>query len=831
MIRLYLLFLYLIPIALFAQNNIGCGVTTLENISWQCVGPFHNNEQITNQNFGAIAAICVNPNNTKEIYIGTYSAGLWYTNNEGNTWQNITRNYNATIGGVWKIYVDFDKKERNIYLATGSEYLWSEGVAAGILYSNDGGVSWQKSIFPDMVWTISSPLIKHLERATNNKNIFYCNVNGAVFKSVNSCKSFELFFPTTNEHNSIYNRVGYHSFSSIALASDNSTLLLSTNSKTWWDGSKAVELPNQFIQLKNVHTNSVTATDITTIIESESGISAKKYCGGVIISSCKSANNIMHIFRTYGNNGEPITIEEYNVETNKIDKHISPYTGREKFDAEWFCGITCCANNPKKHYLSGTMLALSTDNKQRFPLLYNYSHGENNIPHADIRSTVYVPLKDSVGYIYLGTDGGLSLSTDGGKTFKNLNGKQLPITEFYGLDVHPVNGKVTLGAQDNGFATYNPATKLWKFAINGDGYDVEYNLKDTNLLLGATNSQQLIVSHSGEVPLDNFYNLHKRGESPQVGIIKCLPNGSNYYLGGNNIYCNKFKDKEWSSTSVPNIGNFIFAYDVCAANTNIMYAANVWNEAKGGLLKTIDGGDNWQDISSNVKIAGNTNFSISSYRIHKILCHPNNEDEIWICLGYKSDYMQVCNGVTRVIYSADGGSTFVDYSEGLSVFPVLDLVYLNGSNGQMIAATSNGIYCKNSYYTKWALLGSNQPKAIISELKVDYTNSKLYASTYGNGLWCMDIKEYINIGSKTIKATIADTAITYNGDYLYNSLDLSTKAKLIITQPLYVMPGRKISMYSYDQIQILPTGKLISLAKNDKAIIIIKPSKKWWMFW
>ena len=56
-------------------------------LEWRSIGPAWAS--------GRIADFAVNPNNTKEFYVGVASGGVWKTTNNGTTWKPIFDKYGS----------------------------------------------------------------------------------------------------------------------------------------------------------------------------------------------------------------------------------------------------------------------------------------------------------------------------------------------------------------------------------------------------------------------------------------------------------------------------------------------------------------------------------------------------------------------------------------------------------------------------------------------------------------------------------------------------------------------------------------------------------------
>ncbi len=112
--------------ATMAKNSL------VKNIPFENIGPTVMS--------GRVVDIDVNPNNTVEFYVGYASGGLWYTNNNGNTFTPVLDN--APTQNIGDIAVDW--KNGTIWVGTGENNSSRSSYAGiGVLKSTDKGETWK----------------------------------------------------------------------------------------------------------------------------------------------------------------------------------------------------------------------------------------------------------------------------------------------------------------------------------------------------------------------------------------------------------------------------------------------------------------------------------------------------------------------------------------------------------------------------------------------------------------------------------------------------------------------------------------------------------------
>ena len=90
--------------------------------------------------------------------------------------------------------------------------------------------------------------------------------------------------------------------------------------------------------------------------------------------------------------------------------------------------------------------------------------------------------------------------------------------------------------------------------------------------------------------------------------------------------------------------------------------------------------------------------------------------------------------------SIDGGNNWTNISGTLPNIPV-NCIELdkNNTNEAVYIGTDLGVYTTDSTLTDWILFNNDLPHVIVNELEIQYQSNKLFAATYGRGLWSIDL--------------------------------------------------------------------------------------------
>jgi hypothetical protein len=204
------------------------------------------------------------------------------------------------------------------------------------------------------------------------------------------------------------------------------------------------------------------------------------------------------------------------------------------------------------------------------------------------------------------------------------------------------------------------------------------------------------------------------------------------------------------------------------------------------------------------------NGNLFNTRIHAICVSPTDPEKVWISLGYFGDYYDLCKTSVRVVYSPDGGNSWIDVSNGLPSYYVTDIVYYDGSQDALFASTYEGIYLKSSLTGDWKLFSTNFPKCIVSELNINYCRGKIIAATYGRGLWECDLPE-IKLSPKILKGKIMlGTESTAEALFYTTDISLHKKASLYINCTLHMPKGKSIYLRNKNQLTYGPNGRIVN---------------------
>lgn len=416
---------------------------------------------------------------------------------------------------------------------------------------------------------------------------------------------------------------------------------------------------------------------------------------------------------------------------------------------------------------------------------------------------------------YQGNDGGIYRTTDNGTTWVDISG-DLVISQMYRLGVSQSDGKVIAGLQDNG-------TKLmqtggtWTDVIGGDGMECAINPVNPNVMYGEVYYGNMERSTNGGV---SWTSIKPSGSGNGQWITPFTLDPSvptTIYAGFARIYKSTNQGTSWTTIS-PNFGIGAMSYvNVAPSNSNYIYAGT-----GNALRRTVDGGTNW------------TTMTTPGSGTAMMAVHPLDPNTIY---AVRQNY----SAGAKVYKSTDGGATWTNISGSLPNLPANCIVYANCTQDGLYVGMDVGVYYRDNTLSDWILHNDNLPNVEIYELEIDYTEKKIYAATYGRGMWKADLYDSdplisVTAGTLTNPTTCGGTdgsiVLNFtnvpNGSYTitYKRNGMSTSQTVSVTSGSGTLTG--LDAASYSEFSITATGCTGSLSGplvlTDPAVPVVNPT-------
>lgn len=289
------------------------------------------------------------------------------------------------------------------------------------------------------------------------------------------------------------------------------------------------------------------------------------------------------------------------------------------------------------------------------------------------------------------------------------------ISQMYRGSASQTDAKVIAGLQDNG-TKLRSTSGTWTDEIGGDGMECAIDPSNSNYMYGTLYYGDLRFSSNGGSSWSNITPSGSTGAwvSPFL-IDPTTP--STIYIGHKSLYKSTNRGSAWTNISSTLTGNNnISQIAVAPSNSNIIFIS--WYQSGTyKYAKTTDGGSTW--TTANLP----SNSSITSIAIDPV--DPN----IVYCT-----FSNFTSGA-KVYMTTNGGSTWSNFSGTLPNIPANKIICQTGSDGGVYLGMDVGIYYRDNSMSDWGLYNSGLPNVEIYDLEIRYSDNKLFAITYGRGLW------------------------------------------------------------------------------------------------
>ncbi len=703
---------------------------------------------------GRLDCIAFSPTDTNIIYIGSGGGGgLWKYNIALDSSVSLNTDHIPAHNGVGAVAAIPGR----LIIATGDCYVnvwWSEwpNTCTGVYYSDNDGVSWNNA----NVYNADSSLVS-LSYGTNynyvshiavdpsdSSHLFMTFYNIAVIYDTDSKHSGALYVSHdagSNWYEVNDNALGNRYFQDVAFDPVHPNLVYASSQRLY----KSIDGGNTWADVTG-KLNSLPAAPTGTL-------ASQVYRMWLMVPNkgCAAAdsNNVAAVVAIPSSSDLLLYHSTDAFNSSLSNSLVLSQADELQLVMPFHYGMKM-TQDPNQLYMGGNVLQFSVDGGANF--YTNRSYSANDI-HNDCQQIGVPPYNGhNAGVVYACTDGGLFRSTDSSQTFTAHN-KGLIVNQIWGLGVSQVDNTLLAGAQDNS-SWHKDNTGTWTAVDYGDGNrfcavnsnnTAQYAWTDPQSNSGVTTTGGAIITTTGISQRPYMYEHDK----PNTLLIAT----DRFYRVNNGVvsYGDIFKHAlpAADTPSWPS-GNYAVAFAYCYNNPAIIYLSTSSNATVGSgdtsyyvynLFKSTDSGASWQDISP--KIAGVTGYQAvgaPEVTISAIAVHPNNPNVLWIT--YKN-YGTTSYGNENVYMSTDGGSTWTNYSDGLPLGSTLDIIYQLGSNDDLYIALDQGVYHRNASMSSWECYDLGLPYTHITDLDISYCSGKLYAATFGRGIWATDL--YINV--------------------------------------------------------------------------------------
>lgn len=423
----------------------------------------------------------------------------------------------------------------------------------------------------------------------------------------------------------------------------------------------------------------------------------------------------------------------------------------------YFSQIRIDPNNDQNIYATGVSLGNSTDGGKTW-------HDINWPPRrlfteifGDVR-TLWIDPQDSDRMI-MGSDGGVYVSYDGGKTADHRY--NLPLTENYtvGADMEePYN--IYAGLQDHELwkgpsnSPHNRGITLldWVAVGNGDGMFALVDPDDSRWLY--TTSQygshyrvdQKLGYRTSIMP------VREKGKPP-YRFIWCAPihlsphNSRVIYAGAQVLLRSMDRGDHWQEISpdlstndtskiLPSseggLPGGIPWFAISSISESPVTPGVIWAGTSDGKVQlTRDNGATWTDLTGKVAAAGGR----EDCYVSRVRASHFNEGTAYVTKnGYKLDEFR-----PFVYKTEDFGATWTSLNAGLPDEPV-NVIFEDAENPNLLfLGNDTGVFVSIDGGRRWLKMNNNMPNVPVHDLLVHPREGDLIVASYGRGIWLTNV--------------------------------------------------------------------------------------------
>ncbi len=671
--------------------------TTTATATWTFMGPTVSTGFDSGYvGVGRVSCIAFHPTIANTFWVGTPAGGLWKTTDGGSTWSTNTDH--LPVLGISDIAIN-STNPNIMYIATGDGDLGGADLgdtkSIGVLKTIDGGTTWNTT---GLSWSVTIPhQIRRLIIDPTNPSILLAAATNGIYRTTDGGVTWtnvepgyifmDILFHPTN-HNIIYASTFNPSGGAQIYRSIDNGLTWGFTSITGISRIKLAVSPAFPVEVDALCVNTTGPQGLEGLWYSiDNGSTFNQYWTG----------DCTHNLLGYGHDA-------------------SGCNGQGNYDLAYAINPI----NESEFFIGGVHTWKSSDSGILWNIKNYFSANSWSIPvvHSDKHWLAYHPLVSNT--LFECNDGGLYKTMDGGTTWTNLT-SGLGISEIYRIGTSAtVANNVICGLQDNGSKEFNSGA--WNNRTGGDGTECLIDYTNANIQYATYVKGRIYKTTNDWASQTTIVNTGSTGvNSDGAWVTPYLMHPTNHntlIVGKSQVYQSTDGGSTWVQLgTITGASGNIRAMAYAPSLPTTIYVAYDTT-----LYKTTNGGVTWSALTSSVV------GDVFTY----IAVNPTNPIQLWVTMsGYTAG--------AKVFGSTDGGSTWTNWSGSLPNVPANCIVYSNVGSGGLYVGTDLGVYYFGMGLTDWVPFNTGLPNVVVSELEISYINNKLWAATFGRGLWSTDL--------------------------------------------------------------------------------------------
>jgi hypothetical protein len=363
---------------------------------------------------------------------------------------------------------------------------------------------------------------------------------------------------------------------------------------------------------------------------------------------------------------------------------------------------------------------------------YSAAYTGSAIVHQDNHNLAVDPNNPTRALV--STDGGVFMfnynSAQDNYTWDRLN-KNLGITQFYTLAVHPTNPDYVMGGtQDNSSPHSFGNMAQWGNPGAGDGAGCGINWINPNIQYSSSQYHGLDRTTNAWNSSSGFAPDFGNDSVPFIGDLWLDPNDpTNVYVNTNYLW----RYKEGTGTWTPRLGGQLLSSSgqvrslgIAPGDSNVMYTG----ASNGDLYMSRNFGANWTKLDS---VVGLPNTSILDVNVN-----PNDKNDILVASGTSKVFRVTGTNLASPTLTQVNGS-------GANTLPSVAINAIERDpwqpNTHWYVATDVGVFATTDAGANWTDMTRSLglPNVQVNRLKANPTTGYLTAATFGRGIWRIKI--------------------------------------------------------------------------------------------
>jgi photosystem II stability/assembly factor-like uncharacterized protein len=806
-IKLVIIGLLLIPVSLQAQKRktkTNTPVYTIHDslfhgLKWRNIGPFRGGRSVTSS--GVVGQ-------PMTYYMGSTGGGIWKTNDDGISWENISDEFLKT-GTVGAIAVS--ESNPNVVVAGMGEHA-ARGVMTsmgdGVYKSTDAGKTW-KHIGLDKTRHISDVIIH-----PTNPDIIFIGAQGAqygpsedrgIYRSKDGGANWEkvLFVNSTT------------GASSLSMDMKNPLILYAA----FWEHSRYPWTMKSGGKSSGLYKSTDGGTTWKKLKE---GLPEEFGKAGISVSRA-NPERVFAVLEAKGNKGGVYRSDDAGKKWTQVNKD------RINITRSWYyMEIFADPQDENLVYICNAPMTKSIDGGITFSQIPT--------PHGDNHHLWINPLDNSK--MINSNDGGANISNNGGKSWSTQQNQ--PTSQFYRVitdNLVPYN--VYGGQQDNSSIGIASRTndqgidwKDWYSVAGCESAYLAFDPDNPDIVFGGcyqgiiekwvrASRESKEIKEYPELALGNAPENFKFRYNWNAPIISSPHDRNTIYHAGNVVFKTTDRGMSWTVIS-PDLtrndksrqgpGGGPYTNEAAGGENynTLMYLAEsphekgvLWAGSDDGLIHvTKDGGENWENV---------TPPGLEEGIINSIEVSPHNAATVYVTvMRYK--FMDL---KPYIFKTTDYGKTWSKIVNGITDEHTFVRVVREDPKrkGLLYAGTETGLYLSFDDGLNWQPFQLNLPVVPINDLTIQ--DNDLVAATAGRSFWILDDLGVIQ-NSAINNTTVSifkpkDTYLIFGGSSENPVPGLGQNPKQGVTFDYYLNEDADSLNL---ELQVLQNGKLIRSITN-----------------